>query len=74
MTGRGLRRIRRRLGLTQVELAKRLGRHQQTISDYERGTPGVPVMVGGGRESRLSPAEFLVAGPSAGYGLERGGD
>ena len=25
MTGRGLRRIRRRLGLSQVELAKRLG-------------------------------------------------
>ena len=47
MTGRGLRRIRRRLGLTQVELAKRLGRHPQTISDYERGTLEVPVMVAG---------------------------
>ncbi len=47
MTGRGLRRIRRRLGLTQVELAKRLGRRSQTISEYERGVLEVPVMVAG---------------------------
>ena len=47
MTGRGLRRIRRRLGLTQVELAKLLGRHSQTVSEYERGVLEVPVLVEG---------------------------
>ena len=47
MTGRGLRRIRRRLGLTQVELAKQLGRHSQTISEYERGVLEVPKVVEG---------------------------
>ena len=47
MTGRGLRRIRRRLGLTQVELAKRLGRHPQTISQMERGVLDVPKVVEG---------------------------
>ncbi len=47
MTGRGLRRIRRRLGLTQVELAKRLGRRSQTISEYERGVLDVPEVVAG---------------------------
>ncbi len=47
MTGRGLRRIRRRLGLTQVELAKRLGRHPQTISQMERGVLDVSEIVAG---------------------------
>ena len=47
MTGGGLRRIRRRLGLSQVELAKRLGRHSQTISEYERGVLDVPEIVAG---------------------------
>ncbi len=47
MTGRGLRRIRRRLGLTQVELAEELGRHPQTVSEYERGVLEVPKLVEG---------------------------
>ena len=47
MTGRGLRRIRRRLGLTQVELAKQVGRHPQTISQMERGVLEVPKLVEG---------------------------
>ena len=47
MTGKGLRIIRRRLGLTQVELAKMLGRTSQTVSDYERGVLEVPKLVEG---------------------------
>ncbi len=47
MTGRGLRRIRRRLGLSQAALGKLIGRHLQTISEYERGVLEVPQVVAG---------------------------
>jgi len=33
-----VRRLRRTLGLTQGELAERLGTRQQTVSDWETGT------------------------------------
>lgn len=32
-----IRRIRTRLGLTQIEFAERLGLHQSTISRFETG-------------------------------------
>jgi transcriptional regulator with XRE-family HTH domain len=35
--GRRLQEIRKRRGLSQVELAQRLGIHQSLISQYERG-------------------------------------
>ena len=34
---RRIRTLRRHLGLTQQELAERLGTRQQTISEWERG-------------------------------------
>jgi DNA-binding transcriptional regulator YiaG len=36
MKGAELRRIRKRLGLTQVELADRMGVHWNTIARWER--------------------------------------
>ena len=41
MTGNGLRRIRRRLGLTQVEFAEQLGLHPNTVARQERGEVGI---------------------------------
>ena len=46
MTGRELKRIRHRLGLTQVEMAKRLGLHPNTLARQERGEIGISVPVG----------------------------
>jgi DNA-binding transcriptional regulator YiaG len=37
MTRTDVQRLRRRLGLTQVELAERLGVHPLTVSRWERG-------------------------------------
>ena len=37
MTGVAVRRIRKRLGLTQVELAKTLGVSGNTVARWERG-------------------------------------
>lgn len=45
MTGRSLRSARRRLGLTQAELASVLGLHPNTIARYERGELRTPVVV-----------------------------
>jgi DNA-binding transcriptional regulator YiaG len=36
MTGAEVRRIRRRLGLTQVELAARIGVHWNSVARWER--------------------------------------
>jgi transcriptional regulator with XRE-family HTH domain len=36
VTGRELRRIRRQLGLTQVEMAQRLGLTNRSLGRYER--------------------------------------
>lgn len=38
MTAREVKRIRRRLGLSQAALAKRMGVHWMTPSRWERGT------------------------------------
>ena len=46
MTGSELRRIRRRLGLTQVEMAEKLGLHPNTLARQERGEIGISVPVG----------------------------
>jgi len=35
--GKQIRALRQHLGLTQVELAKKLGTRQQTISEWETG-------------------------------------
>ncbi len=46
LTGRELRRQRLRLGLTQRELAERLGMARNTITRYERGfLPIIPKYV-----------------------------
>jgi transcriptional regulator with XRE-family HTH domain len=46
LTGRGLRRQRLLLGLTQQELASRLGMARNTITRYERGfLPTIPKYV-----------------------------
>jgi len=41
MTGDEVRRIRRRLGLTQVEFAKLVGVHSVTVSRWETGELGL---------------------------------
>jgi len=41
MTGQQLRRIRKRLGLTQVELADRLGVASNTVARWERNEVGI---------------------------------
>lgn len=41
--GAWLRRTRERLGMTQAELAARLGLHSDTVSRMERAVPGYPV-------------------------------
>jgi transcriptional regulator with XRE-family HTH domain len=47
LTGRELRRQRLLLGLTQQQLAKRLGMARNTITRYERGfLPIIPKYVG----------------------------
>jgi transcriptional regulator with XRE-family HTH domain len=40
-----IQRIRQRLGMTQVDLAKALGKSQSNISHYERGRQKVPPAV-----------------------------
>jgi transcriptional regulator with XRE-family HTH domain len=46
LTGRELRRRRLHLGLTQKELAERLGMNRNTITRYERGfLPTIPKYV-----------------------------
>jgi len=42
MTGAEFRRQRRRLGITQVELAKRLGVHSVTLSRWETDAHPIP--------------------------------
>jgi DNA-binding transcriptional regulator YiaG len=42
MTARDFRKHRRRLGLTQVELAARLGKDSMTVSRWERGVYPIP--------------------------------
>ena len=41
MTGDELRRVRKRLGLTQVQLAKELGVHWNSVARWERGEVGI---------------------------------
>jgi len=41
MTGAEVRRLRRRLGLTQVQLAERVGVNPITVSRWERGAMGI---------------------------------
>jgi len=42
MKGADVRRLRRRLRLTQAELAARVGVHKLTVSRWESGRGGVP--------------------------------
>ena len=41
MTGQEVRRIRKRLGLTQAKFAKRVGVHLVTVSRWESGALGI---------------------------------
>jgi transcriptional regulator with XRE-family HTH domain len=45
LTGRGLRKERLLLGLTQQQLAARLGMNRNTITRYERGFLKIPKYV-----------------------------
>jgi DNA-binding transcriptional regulator YiaG len=42
MTAKVFAAIRRRLGLTQAELAERVGVHRQTVTRWESGALAVP--------------------------------
>ncbi len=42
MTAPQLKRLRAKLGLDQVELARRLGVHPMTVSRWERGVIHIP--------------------------------
>ncbi len=41
MTGDEVRRLRQRLGLTQAQLAERIGVHQNSLARWERGELGI---------------------------------
>jgi DNA-binding transcriptional regulator YiaG len=41
VTSKEAKRIRKRLGMTQVELAEKLGIHSMTVSKWERGVEPV---------------------------------
>jgi len=41
MTGAEVRRVRQRLGLTQVQLAAKLGVTENTLARWERGSVGI---------------------------------
>ena len=41
MTGRQLKAIRRRLGLTQAKLARRINVRVESVSRWERGASGI---------------------------------
>ena len=45
MTGTELSRIRTQLEMTQAELARRIGRHANTVAQYERGVYPIPTAV-----------------------------
>lgn len=47
MTHNKIRRLREDAGLTQIELARRLGVCQSTLSQYEKGLRDVPMTVRG---------------------------
>ena len=61
MTGIELRRHRRRLKLTQRELADRLGVHVNSLARQERGELGI-------RESQARLLRMLVAQSTKGKG------
>ncbi len=42
MEGQELRDIRRRLGLSQTQMAPQLGVHWNSVARYERGEVGIP--------------------------------
>jgi transcriptional regulator with XRE-family HTH domain len=45
MTGSEMKVIRKRMGLTQAELAFRLGVHPNTLSRFERDAEAIPQLV-----------------------------
>ena len=62
MTGPEFRALRKRLGLTQAQLAAKLDLHHDRISQYERGQAPIPRAV---EISVHHFAECPVGGPSS---------
>jgi len=75
--GRRLQEIRKRRGLSQVELAQRLGIHQSLISQYERGYLRLhgALLVRLAQALKTSPDEILaikeVSGNGDGHAIDR---
>ena len=67
--GERLRRLRRSQGVTQVELAKKLGTIQAVVSDYERGKLRLhsQVIVDIAKALRISTDELLGLKPTASH-------
>lgn len=61
--GARLKEIRKRRGITQVDLAQRLGIHQSLISQYERGSVRLhgALIVRFAQALQTTPDEILVA-------------
>jgi transcriptional regulator with XRE-family HTH domain len=65
--GARLKEIRKRRGITQVDLAQRLGIHQSLISQYERGSVRLhgALIVRFAQALQTTPDEILVADTTA---------
>ena len=62
MTGREVKRIRRRLGVTQSELAVKVGVRSNTVARWERGELGI-------RESAVRLLRVIAAGVPSGQNM-----
>ena len=71
--GKRLQEIRKRRGLSQVEVAERLGIHQSLISQYERGYLRLhgALLVRLAEVLKTTPDEILVAKKPRGNGEDK---
>lgn len=71
--GKRLQEIRKRRGLSQVEVAERLGIHQSLISQYERGYLRLhgALLVRLAEVLKTTPDEILVAKKARGNGEDQ---
>ena len=65
MTGSELRARREALGMTQAELARRLGVPQQHVSRWERGERGITRWLAAGIVALMAPLEAPRAAPES---------